>query len=69
MNGFSTIAGIVAGFKAGEISEREATRLLRALGCDDDLGKLLAMGAGIAGGILGGSIVADAVDTILGDWF
>lgn len=68
-NGFGTIAGVVAGYKAGNISEREANRLLRTLGCDRDLATLLAAGVGIATAFAVGDVIADAVSDIFDDLF
>jgi len=69
MSGYATVASVVAGYKAGQISERVATRLLRELGCDRELTALLGLGAGIVGGIVFGDIIGDAVGGILDDLF
>ena len=67
MQGLQTIAGVVAGFKAGDITERTAKRLLLELGADnDEITSLLSFGAGIVGGMIVGDIVADAVGDIFG---
>lgn len=66
MSGLQTIASVVAGFKAGEITERTAKRMLLELGADnDEITSLLAFGAGIVGGFIVGDIVSDAVGDIL----
>ena len=67
--GLGTIAGIVAGYKAGEISERTAKQLLREIGCDDDVATVLGIGAGIVGGLIVGDIVSDAVSDIFDSFF
>lgn len=69
MTGFGTIAGIIAGFKAGEITERTANRLLREIGCDSELTTLLSAGAGLVGGFLIGDIIGDAVSDLFEDLF
>lgn len=69
MSGFSTIAGIVAGYKAGQLTEKAANKLLRELGCDDEVSSLLGLVAGVAGSIVLGNVISDAVDDIFGDLF
>lgn len=69
MSGFSTIAGIVAGYKAGQVTEQAANKLLRELGCDDEISSLLCFAAGLAGAIVFGNAIGDAVDDIFGDLF
>lgn len=64
MSSLGSIAGIVAGFKAGEITEMQANRLLRQLGVDNDISTYLSIGAGIVGGIIAGDLVSDAVSEI-----
>lgn len=62
----NSVVGVVAAFKAGEIAEGTARRLLREFGTGDDvIDGLLAAGVGIAAGIAFGSMVSDAVDDIL----
>jgi len=68
-NGLGTIAGVVAGYKAGQISEAVAVRLLKQLGADNEIASLLGLGAGIVGGLVFGDVIADAVGDILGDLF
>lgn len=64
------IGGVVAGYKAGEISQREARRLLRNYGTGDDLiDSLLSIGIGVGVGTLAGSIVNDVIDDVLGGLF
>lgn len=67
--GLGTIAGIVAGFKAGQISESVARRLLREMGCDGDVASILCIGAGIVGGMIVGDIIADSVSDIFDSLF
>lgn len=63
----NTIAGVVAGFKAGQITETTARRLLREFGTGDDtIDSLLAFGAGVVGGFLVGDLVSDAVSDLFG---
>jgi len=69
MNGFGTIASVVAGYKAGQISEAVAVNLLKQLGADDEVASLLGLGAGIVGGIMMGDIIGDAVSDIFDDLF
>jgi hypothetical protein len=46
----STLAGIVAGYKAGNYTANEARRLLRSAGVEDDTAlTILSLGAGIVG--------------------
>jgi hypothetical protein len=69
MNGFGTIASVVAGFKAGAISEAVAVKLLKELGADNDVASLLGLGAGIIGGIAFGNIIGDAVSDVFDGLF
>lgn len=69
MNDFGTIAGIISGYKAGQITEATANKLLKSIGCDNTITTLVSAGAGLIGGILLGDIVSDAVSDILGDLF
>jgi phage-related minor tail protein len=62
----NNIAGVVAGFKAGEITESVAKQQLRSLGVtDDNLTSLLSLAAGAAVGYVVGDVVSDLLD----DWF
>ena len=62
---FKTIASVVAGYRAGEITEAAAKELLLEMGADDDLlTNLLSLGAGIAVGGAVGSFVSSGVDSI-----
>lgn len=62
----NAIAGIIAGFKAGIISEREASKLLYELGVDNTLlNTALSLGVGA----LVGGAVANTVSDLLGDLF
>jgi hypothetical protein len=57
------VAGIIAGFKAGQITERVAKNALRDLGFDDGVvTNLLSLGAGLAVDGLLGSVVDDLFD-------
>lgn len=71
MSGFGTIAGIIAGYKAGQIGEREAKYLLKEIGVDDELSTLVSAGIGIATGFVVGDAIADAlsdgISSIFGD--
>jgi len=69
MSGFNSIASIVGGYKAGQISEQTAKRLLKELGVDNDTATLLGIGAGIVGGIVFGNVIGDAVGDILDSLF
>lgn len=69
MNGFGTIAAVISGYKAGQITENTANRLLRELGCDREVATFLGAAAGLAGGILLGDIIGDAVSDIFEDLF
>lgn len=69
MSGYGTIASIIAGYKAGDISKNVAEKLLREMGVDNDVASLLSFGAGIVGGIIAGDIIGDAVSDIFDDLF
>jgi hypothetical protein len=57
------VAGIVAGFKAGQLTQGAAKAALRELGIEDGVvSNLLALGAGLAVGGLFGSVVDDLFD-------
>ena len=61
----NTVASVIAAFKAGQIAESTARRLLREFGTGDStIDGLLAVGTGIVAGILMGDIVSDAVDDL-----
>jgi hypothetical protein len=61
----NTVVGIVAAFKAGEIAESTARRLLREFGTGDStIDGLLAVGVGVATGFIVGDIVSDAVNDL-----
>jgi len=63
--GLNTVVGIVAAFKAGEIAESTARRLLREFGTGDSaIDGLLALGVGVATGFFIGDIVTDAVSDL-----
>lgn len=66
----NTIARIVAGYKAGQITEDVAKNLLRKLGVDDnDVLNYLGIAAGIVGGFIIGDVISDTVSDIIGDLF
>lgn len=71
MSGFGTIAGIIAGYKAGQIGEQEANKLLKQIGFDEDLSTILSAGVGLVSGFVIGDAVADAfsegISSIFGD--
>ncbi len=69
MSGLNTIAGIVAGYKAGQITEATANRLLRELGADDITALIGGAVAGIAAGIFVGDVVSDTVGDLLDGLF
>lgn len=69
MSGVSTIAGIIAGYKSGQITEEVAKRALRQLGCGNDTAALLGLGAGIVGGMVLGDVIGDAVSDIFESLF
>ena len=61
------VAGVLTGLKAGEISEREARRLLREYGTGDStIDGLISTAVGIGVGIAVGSVVDDIFDGIFG---
>ncbi len=57
------VAGLLAGYKAGDIAASEARKLLKEWGTGDDLiDSVLALGAGFAVGGFVGSFVDDIFD-------
>lgn len=62
------VASILAGFKAGQISERAAKAALKELGFDDDiLTSLVSTGVGIAAGAFIGDTIGDLIGGFFGD--
>lgn len=62
------VAGVIAGFKAGTYTAKEAHKLLREYGTGEDvIDGLLALGAGVVVGGVVGSVVDNLVDGLFGD--
>jgi hypothetical protein len=61
------VAGVIAGLKAGQITQQEARKLLHEFGTGDEvIDTVLSVGAGLVVGAAVGSLVDDVFDNIFG---